>query len=135
MDICFGQVSDESATRTIREQSTPSRISGGRYSRPLAVVTLVLPHPLPQRLRRAAELRRDRNDRGVLRLVRGLLFEHEPHRALANLGGIFASPSHVSILSTFGASGKSGPIHPAGCALFTQGAFQESSGGGNFDSY
>lgn len=27
LDICFGTVSDESATRTIREQSTPSRIS------------------------------------------------------------------------------------------------------------
>ena len=39
-----------------------------------------------------------------------LLLEHEPHSSLSHLNRVLAPSSHDSILSTFGASGESGPI-------------------------
>jgi len=38
------------------------------------------------------------------------LLEHQPHGALTHFGGVLALPSHGSILSRFGASGKPGPV-------------------------
>jgi transposase InsO family protein len=56
---------------------------------PLALVALGLPDPAPQRLGSAADLRRDRADRRPLRGVLPGVFEHHPHRALADFRGVF----------------------------------------------
>ena len=45
-----------------------------------------LPNPAPQRLRRAADLGRDRANRRPLRCVLRAVLEHHPNRAFTNLG-------------------------------------------------
>ena len=55
----------------------------------ILLVALGLPDPAPQRLRRAADLRRDRADRRPLRGVLPFVLEHHPHRALADFKGVF----------------------------------------------
>ena len=52
----------------------------------LALVALSL--PAPQRLRRAADLRRDRADRRPLRGVLAFVIEHHPNRAFADFRGV-----------------------------------------------
>lgn len=47
-----------------------------------ALVALGLPHPAPQRLRRAADLRCDRTNRCPLRAMLGLVLEDQPKRPL-----------------------------------------------------
>jgi hypothetical protein len=82
-----------------------------RQPGPRAAVALGLPHPLPQRLARAAHFAGDRTDRRPLRPVRRLLLENQPDGTLLDLSRIPASSSHGSILSSVGASGKAGAIH------------------------
>lgn len=55
----------------------------------LALITLGLPNPVPQRLGIAADLRRDRTDRRPLRGMLAFVLEHHPNRALAHLRGVF----------------------------------------------
>jgi hypothetical protein len=57
------------------------RCQGGSSTR----VTLGLTHPVAQRLRRAADLRRNRPNRGPLRIVLSLALEHHLHRPLLDL--------------------------------------------------
>ena len=54
------------------------RLAGSRTA-----VTLGLPDPAPQRLRRAADLRRDRIDRFPLRGVVALMIQHQADSPLA----------------------------------------------------
>ena len=68
---------------------------------------------LLQRLRRAADLGRDRHDRCPLRGVLAAVLQHHPHGAFAHLGGkLRGCPviRHGSILSRVGASDKPGAV-------------------------
>jgi hypothetical protein len=65
------------------------------------------------------QLLRDRFDRLPLRRVLVLMFEHHPHRPLAQLIGILPTPlrsCHDSILSRAGASTDPGGIQPGICS-------------------
>src|SRR5690606_30836364 len=74
--------------------------------RPFARITLGLPHPIPQRLTRAADLFGNRLDGSPLRGVLALVLEHHPNRPLPLLGGVLFRSRHDSNLSKVGASGK-----------------------------
>ena len=71
--------------------------------------------PVVQRLRRAADLRRNRHDRRPLRGMIALVIDHHPHRALAHLRRklVRRLACHGSILSRVGASGKPGAVQSA----------------------
>ena len=56
-----------------------------RQARSLAYVALGLANPTAKRLGSAADLARNRHDRGPLRAVLSLVIKHHPHRPLANL--------------------------------------------------
>src|SRR5437016_3790546 len=77
---------------------------------PPAAITLGLPHPAPQRLGRAPDLRGDRGDRRPLRRVLRGVLEHHPHRALPHLRGKPTRSRHDPILSRNGASEKPGAV-------------------------
>src|SRR5690606_38145996 len=81
--------------------------------RPFARITLGLPHPIPQRLTRAADLFGNRLDGSPLRGVLALVLEHHPNRPLPHLGGVLLCLSHDPNLSKVGASGQPGAVHPA----------------------
>ena len=78
----------------------------------LPLSTLSLLHPVMQRLRRAADLGRDRHDRRPPRRVLALVLQHHPHRALADLRRklVRCLACHGSIFSRVGASGKPGAV-------------------------
>jgi len=57
----------------------------GRQAGPPALVPLGLAHPLPERLRRTADLLGDRGDRRPLRIVRGLVLHDHPYGPLTYL--------------------------------------------------
>ena len=63
----------------------PLALVNGRAG-PLALVALGLPNPVRQGLRCAADLGRDRGDRGPLRCVLRAVLQRHPHRALTHLG-------------------------------------------------
>lgn len=75
------------------------RLSKVHDSGATTCVALGLPHPLPQRLRRAADLARDRSDRRPLRFVVALVLQDHPHRPLPHLPREPARSSHGSFLS------------------------------------
>src|SRR4051794_40948482 len=82
-----------------------------RWTKPNALVRLGLPHPVTQRLARAADLLGNRAERRPLRGVLALVVQHHPNRAGTDLGGIRGnSLRHGSILSRVGASGKPGAV-------------------------
>src|SRR4029453_10955741 len=70
-----------------------------RQPRADAVVALSPPDPLPQRLRRAAHLPRDRLDRRPLRCVVPLMLQDHPDRPLPHLRCELRRSCHGSILS------------------------------------
>src|ERR687890_763856 len=75
------------------------------------LITLRLPHPVAQRLARAADLGCNRPDRLILRGVLVPVLENHPDRPLADLWGIRGcSLRHGSILSGVGASGNPGAV-------------------------
>ena len=75
-------------------------------------VALSLTDPPPQRLGRAAELRRDRTHRRPLRAMLALMLENQPDSPLANLRRITCrmSSHNSSLFSQDGASGKAGAV-------------------------
>ena len=85
----------------------------GRHAGPLAAVDLGLLHPLVQRLRRAADLGRDRRDRRPARGMLAFVIQHHPHRAVADLRRklVRRLARHGSTFSGVGASGKPGAVH------------------------
>jgi hypothetical protein len=76
-----------------------------RCAGPLTSVALGLPHPLPERLSGAADLGRDRADRGPLRRMIAPVLQHHPHRPLPHLRRkpVRRLLRHDPILSTVGA--------------------------------
>ena len=56
-----------------------------RQARTAAGVTFHRPHPMTERLRRAADLRRNRPDGGPLRVMLALVLQHHPNRTLPYL--------------------------------------------------
>jgi hypothetical protein len=80
-----------------------------RQTRSLAAVDLRPPNPAARRLRRAAELPRDRHHRRPLRGVFTPVLAHHAHGALTNFCRQLLC--HGSILSRPGVSGKDGAIH------------------------
>ena len=83
-----------------------------RRTRPDAAVALRLLHPLVQRLRRAADLARNRDDRRPARRMLALVIQHHPHRAGADLRRklVRRLACHRSTLSGVGASDKPGAV-------------------------
>lgn len=83
-----------------------------RHTGPLAGIHLGLLHPLVQRVPRAANLRRDRQDRLPAGRILMPVIQHQPHRPLAHLGGelVRRLASHGSTFSGVGASGKPGAV-------------------------
>src|SRR5690606_14685188 len=85
----------------------------GRDAGALAAVDFGLLDPVVQRLRGAADLRRNRHDRLPARRVLTLVVENQPHRALAHFRGKLVrrlahdAPSYSGV----GASGKPGAVH------------------------
>src|SRR5690606_38985249 len=85
----------------------------GRDAGALAAVDFGLLDPVVQRLRGAADLRRNRHDRLPARRVVTLVVENQPHRALAHFRGKLVrrlahdAPSYSGV----GASGKPGAVH------------------------
>jgi hypothetical protein len=61
------------------------RRSPSGQTRSLALVALSLANPTAKRLGIAADLARDRRDRGPLRAVLGLVIKHHPNSSLADL--------------------------------------------------
>src|SRR5262249_8608700 len=82
-------------------------------SRAAPLVALGLPHPVPERLRRAPDLLRDRYDGRPLRVMLILMLEHHPHRALSDFWGEPTRSCHGPILSKSGASEKPGRFNLA----------------------
>ena len=84
-----------------------------RHASPHAAVALGLLHPLIQRLRRAADLGRDRDDRRPARRHARFVIQHHPHRAGADLRRklVRRLACHGSTFSRVGASGKPGAVH------------------------
>src|SRR5690606_31741899 len=88
----------------------------GRDAGALAAVDFGLLDPVVQRLRGAADLRRNRHDRLPARRVVTLVVENQPHRALAHFRGKLVrrlahdAPSYSGV----GASGKPGAVHTLG---------------------
>ncbi len=80
----------------------------------LATVDFRLVDPFPQRVRRAANLRRHQRHRRPARRVIALVIQNHPHRTGANLGEnllvvlLIMAPSYLEV----GASGKPGAVHP-----------------------
>ena len=66
----------------------------GRQAAAHARIALGLPHSLPQRFGRAAQLARDRRDRGPLRRVLGSVLADHPNGPLSYLGGISTRSCH-----------------------------------------
>src|SRR5437773_478282 len=66
----------------------------GRQAAALPGVALGLPHPPPQRLRRASQLASDGRDRSPLRRVLRAVLSDHPDRALSDLGGISTRSCH-----------------------------------------
>jgi hypothetical protein len=84
-----------------------------RRTGPLPSITLGLPKPAAQRLRRAADLRRDRADRRPFRGVLTLVLTHQAHRPLSNLRrkSPLSRVCHRHSLSKVEASDKPGAVH------------------------
>src|SRR4029079_18361313 len=79
-----------------------------------AAVDVGLLDPLIERLRRAADLGRNRHDRRPLRGVLAAMLDHHPDGTLRHLGRKLRGSSlirHGSSLSRGGASDKSGAVH------------------------
>ena len=68
-------------------------------ARLLAAISLGLPDPATQRLRRAADLGRDRADCRPLRATLPSALQHQPHRPVPNLKRVVRR-GHRSIIST-----------------------------------
>ena len=78
---------------------------------PKAFVALGLSDPVAKRFFRATDLGRNRAERAVLRVALILVFQHHPHRMLADLRGKrWGSLRHGSVLARVGASGKLGAV-------------------------
>src|SRR5438445_6536827 len=60
---------------------------GGGQAVALPSITLALPNPFAERLRRTAELRRNRRHRRPLRSVLAPVLPHHPHRTLPDFSG------------------------------------------------
>jgi len=73
-----------------------------------------LSNPLPWRLRRTADLARNRHYRRPLRTILPGVPKNEPHCPLSYLLRIPALSCHGPILSTYGASGNPGAIQYGG---------------------
>ena len=86
----------------------------GRQPGPFALVMLSPPNPKSQRLRRAADLGRDRRNRRPLRCVLALMLLHHPNRPSPDLRRKALACRlpcfHRSILSRVGASSKPGAV-------------------------
>jgi hypothetical protein len=91
------------------ELSEP-RLLRRRHAGARTGICLRLANPPPKHLGGAPELRRDGLDRRPLRRVLTRALQDHPHGALADLRRELALPSHGSILSTLGASGKPGAV-------------------------
>src|SRR5690606_13471798 len=85
-----------------------------RQTGTLALVSLRLLHPCGERLGRAADFGRDRDDRRPLGCVLGTMLKHHPNSAFTNFRRVLRESSlihHGSSLSRVGASGKPGAVH------------------------
>ena len=76
-------------------------------------VAIRLLHPLMQRLRRAADLRRNRAYRRPARSVLAFVIQNQPHRTGADLGRelVCRFARHGSTFSRVGASDQPGAVH------------------------
>ncbi len=74
-----------------------------------------------QRLRRAADLRRNRCHRRPTRTVLGFVIQNQPHSTRANLGGELVGrfARHGSTFSRVGASDQPGAVHLLKCTNYT----------------
>src|ERR1700677_206470 len=94
------------------------RLELGGYVRGQArlapAVALGPANPLMQRLGRAADLARNRDQRRPTRRMFMLVIQNHPHRAGSHLRRelIRCLARHGSTFSTVGASGKPGAVHP-----------------------
>ena len=89
-----------------------------RNARPRTAVDLGLLHPIAERLRRTADLGRDRGNRRPPGRMLPLVIEHQPHRAGADFRGKFVRRLrfHGSTFSRVRASDNHGAVQsPAGC--------------------
>ena len=93
------------------ERPDPLTIVAG-HARPGSAVSFSLTDPPPQRLGRAAELRRDRTHRRPLRAMLAPMLENQPDSPVANLRRITCrmSSHNSSPFSQDGASGKAGAV-------------------------
>jgi hypothetical protein len=113
MSPCGPGYQDRRALHKALEHPHPCPIIARRTG-PQALVALCLPHPAPQGLRLAADLRSERADCRSSRGVISLVVDHHPNRALANFRCVFRRGlvRHGSILSRDRASGNPGAVHP-----------------------
>ena len=87
---------------------------GARHTRSPTLVGFALPHPLAQRLARAADLLRDRLDRRLLRVMCRLVLQHHPYCSFPDLRGVLVRRTHRSLLSSHRLSGKLGTVQRGG---------------------
>ena len=95
----------------------------GRNASPLAAIDVRLLHPIQKRLRRAADLGRNRNDRRPSRRMLMFVVQHQPHRTGTDLRRklVACLIAHGSTLSRVGASGKPGAVHGAQLGILIAG--------------
>ena len=69
-----------------------------RYRPQRLDLPLHLPHPMPQRLRRATDLLGHRPDRRPLRIVPGRVLGHQPHGSFTHFRCVSSRSSHGPII-------------------------------------
>jgi hypothetical protein len=108
-----GDVRHPERVWTVAEKSHWTRSWGRSASLSATVVTLnARPRTAPQRLRCEAQLPRLRGDCRPFAVVARQRLRDPPHRPLTHPPRGLAPSSQGSILSTFGAAGKNGALHP-----------------------